>query len=78
MNDKGEKLLRKYIFHNQIIISHIIDVAETYLQNAYNNEEELESDMQSALKRISKLIEIETFATHSRDFSRELVATYVT
>lgn len=55
----NETLLRKYIFHNQVLIEHIESVSETYLEDAYNNEEELESDMKYTLKRINKLREIE-------------------
>lgn len=55
----NETLLRKYIFHNRVLIEHIESVSETYLEDAYNNEEELESDMKYTLKRINKLREIE-------------------
>ena len=37
----NEGLLRKYIFHNQVLINHIEAVAETYLEDSYNDDEEL-------------------------------------
>lgn len=55
----NETLLRKYIFHNQVLTEHIESVSETYLEGAYDSEEELESDMKYTIKRINKLREIE-------------------
>ena len=37
----NEELLRKYIFHNQVLRIHNEAVAETYLEDAYNDDEEL-------------------------------------
>ena len=37
----NEDLLRKYIFHNQVSRIHNEAVAETYLEDAYNDDEEL-------------------------------------
>lgn len=54
-----EGLLRKYIFHNQVLRSHDETVAETYLENAYNDDEELKDDMEHTLKLFQKIIEIE-------------------
>ena len=55
----NEGLLRKYIFHNQVLRIHTAAVAETYLEDAYNDDEELESDMKDTLKKSQKIIEIE-------------------
>ena len=37
----NEELLRKYIFHNQVLRIHNEAVAETYLEDTYNDDEEL-------------------------------------
>ena len=55
----NEGLLRKYIFHNQVLRNHIEAVSETYLEDAYNNDEELKDDMNHTLKLSQKIIEIE-------------------
>lgn len=55
----SEELLRKYIFHNQVLREHNEGVAETYLEDAYDDEEELKSDMQYCIKRSNKVKEIE-------------------
>ena len=55
----NEGLLRKYIFHNQVLRNHDEAVAETYLEDAYNDDEELKDDMKHTLKKITKIIEIE-------------------
>ena len=55
----NEELLRKYIFHNQVLRSHNEAVAETYLEEAYNNDEELKDDMHHTLKLLQKIVEIE-------------------
>ena len=55
----NEGLLRKYIFHNQLLRSHDESVAKTYLEDAYNDDEELKDDMKHTLKKITKIIEIE-------------------
>ena len=55
----SEELLRKYIFNNQVLRSHNEAVAETYLEDAYNDSEELEDDMKHTLKLLQKITEIE-------------------
>ena len=55
----NEGLLRKYIFHNQLLRSHDESVAETYLEDAYNDDEELKDDMKHTLKKIKKVISID-------------------
>ena len=55
----NEGLLRKYIFDNQLLRSQDESVAETYLEDAYNDDEELKDDMKHTLKKITKIIEIE-------------------
>ena len=55
----NEDLLRKYIFHNQVLRGHNEAVAETYLEDAYNDDEELKDDMKHTLKLLQKIIEIE-------------------
>ena len=55
----NELLLRKYIFHNQILRDHNEAVAETYLEDAYNDDEELRDDMEHTLKKSQKIREIE-------------------
>ena len=55
----NEGLLRKYIFHNQVLRNHNEAVAETYLEEAYNDDEELKDDIQHTLKLLQKITEIE-------------------
>ena len=55
----NEDLLRKYIFHNQVSRIHNEAVAETYLEDGYNDDDELESDMKDTLKKSQKIREIE-------------------
>ena len=52
-------LLRKYIFHNQVLREHNEAVAESYLEDAYNDNEELKSDMEYTLKKSQKITKIE-------------------
>ena len=63
MTDKEKKffeeLIRKYIFHNQVLLNHIESVAETYLEDSYNDDEELRDDMEHSLKLLQKIVEIE-------------------
>ena len=54
-----EELLRKYIFHNQVLRNHIEAVVETFLEDAYNDDEELKDDMKHTLKLLQKITEIE-------------------
>ena len=55
----NEGLLRKYIFHNQVLRNHNEAVSETYLEGAYNDDEELKDDMIHTLKLLQKITEIE-------------------
>ena len=55
----NEDLLRKYIFHNQVLRNHNEAVAESYLEDAYNDEEELEYDMKHILKKSQQITDIE-------------------
>lgn len=55
----NEDLLRKYIFHNQVSRIHNESVAEAYLEDAYNDDEELKDDMKHTLKKSQKIREIE-------------------
>ena len=55
----NEELLRKYIFHNQVLRIHSAAVAETYLEDAYNDDEKLKDDMEHTLKKSQKIREIE-------------------
>ena len=55
----NEDLLRKYIFHNQALRIHDEAVAETFLEEAYNDDEELKDDMKYTLKKLQKITEIE-------------------
>ena len=55
----NEELLRKYIFQNQVLRNHNEAVAETYLEEAYNDDEELKDDMKHTLKLSQKITEIE-------------------
>ena len=55
----NEDLLRKYIFHNQVLRIHNEAVAETYLEDAYNDDEKLKDDMEHTMKKSQKIREIE-------------------
>ena len=55
----NEGLLRKYIFYNQVLRNHNEAVSETYLEDAYNDDEELKDDMKHTLKLLQKITEIE-------------------
>ena len=55
----NEGLLRKYIFHNQVLRNHNEAVSETYLEDGYNDNEELKDDMNHTLKLLQKITEIE-------------------
>ena len=55
----NENLLRKYIFYNQVSRIHNEAVAETYLEDAYDDDEELKDDMEHTLKESQKIREIE-------------------
>lgn len=55
----NEELLRKYIYYNQVLRIHNSAVAETYLEDAYNDDEELKDDMEHTLEKSQKIREIE-------------------
>ena len=55
----NELLLRKYIFHNQVLREHNETIAETYLEDGYNDDDELRKDMEYTLKKSQKVMEIE-------------------
>lgn len=55
----NEELLRKYIFHNQVLRIHNEVMIDCYLEGAYDEEEELEDDMIHSLKRAKKIEEFE-------------------
>ena len=55
----NEDLLRKYIFHVQVLNEHTEAMAETYLEEAYDDEEELKADLSYCRKRINKIKEFE-------------------
>ena len=55
----NELLLRKYIFHNQVLRDHDEAVAETYLEDGYNDDEELKDDLKYTLKKLQKITKIE-------------------
>ena len=55
----NEGLLRKYIFHNQVLREHNESMIDCYLEGAYDNEEELENDMIYSSKRAKKIEEFE-------------------
>ena len=54
----NEDLLRKYIFHNQLLILYNEGVIEIYLEDG-NNDEELKNYIDYALKKSQKITEIE-------------------
>ena len=55
----NEDLLRKFIIQNALFRNHNEAVAETYLEDAYNDDEELRDDMEHTLKLSQKIIETE-------------------
>ena len=55
----NEKLLRKYIFHNQALRFHNEGVAEIYLEDGYNDDEEFKNYMEYTLKQSQRIKEIE-------------------
>ena len=55
----NEQLLRKYIFHNQVLRIHSVAVAATYLEDSYNDDEKLKDDMEHTLEKSQKIREIE-------------------
>ena len=58
MEINGE-LLKKYIFLNQVSRIHNDAVAKIYLDDGYNDDEELKNDMEDILKQSQKIREIE-------------------
>ena len=55
----NEGLLRDYIFYNQVLREHNEEMIDSYLEEAYGNEEELENDMIYSSKRAKKIEEVE-------------------
>ena len=55
----NEDLLRKYIIQNSLLRNHCESVAETFIDDDYNDDEELNNDMKFTLKISEKIIEIE-------------------
>ena len=55
----NEGLLRKYIFYNQAFRYYNESMIDCYLEGAYDNEEELESDMIYSSNRAKKIEEFE-------------------
>lgn len=55
----NEGLLRKYIFHNQVLREHNEAMIDCYLKGAYDEEEELELDMIYSSKRAKQIEEFE-------------------
>ena len=55
----NEDLLRKYIIQNVLLRNHCESTAECYLDDDYNDDEELNNDMKFTLKISQKIIEIE-------------------
>ena len=54
----NELILRKYIFYNQLLRDHNEAVAETYIEECYNDDE-LRDYMNYTLKKSQKITEIE-------------------
>ena len=55
----NEDLLRNYIIQNVLLRNHCESVADAYLDDGYNDDEELNNDMKFTLKISQKIIEIE-------------------
>ena len=55
----NEDLLRNYIIQNVLLRNHCESVAETFIDDDYNDDEELNNDMKFTLKISQKIIEIE-------------------
>ena len=55
----NEDLLRKFIIQNSLLRNHSEAVAEAYLEDGYNDDEELSNDMKCILKISQKIIETE-------------------
>ena len=55
----NEDLLRKYIIQNSLLRNHCESVAETFIDDDYNDDEELSNDMKCILKISQKIIETE-------------------
>ena len=54
----NEGLLRKYIFHNQVLREHNEGMIDCYLEGGYDDED-LENDMIYSSKRAKKIEEFE-------------------
>ena len=55
----NEDLIRKYIIQNSLLRNHCESVAETFIDDDYNDGEELNNDMKFTLKLSEKILEIE-------------------
>ena len=55
----NEDLLRKFIIQNSLLRNHCESVAECYLDNDYNDDEEINDDMKITLEISQKIIETE-------------------
>ena len=55
----NELLLRKYIIQNALLRNHSEAVAESYLEDGYNDDEDLSDVMKCILKMTQKIIETE-------------------
>ena len=55
----NEDLLRKYIIQNVLLRNHCESAAECYLDNDYNDDEEINDDMKITLEISQKIIETE-------------------
>ena len=55
----NEDLLRKYIIQNSLLRNHSEAVAESYLEDGYNDDEEISKYMKYILKVSQKIIKIE-------------------
>ena len=55
----NEDLLRKYIIQNVLLRNHCESVADAYLDDGYNDDEEINDDMKITLEISQKIIKIE-------------------
>ena len=55
----NEDLLRKYIIQNVLLRNHCESTAESYLDDDYNDDEEINNDMKITLEISQKIIETE-------------------
>ena len=55
----NEDLLRKYIIQNSLLRNHCESVAETFIDDDYNDDEEINDDMKITLEISQKIIKTE-------------------